>query len=131
MLLNYAEAVYELGDETTCREYLNMIRNRPGVEMPPITEGGSQLMERMRHERRIELAFEELRYFDVRRWMIAPEVMNKPAARINIKKDPATGKKTYTVEDFNERHFNDRNYWLPIPQTEIEKDEKLDQNPGY
>ncbi|WP_236971130.1 RagB/SusD family nutrient uptake outer membrane protein [Membranihabitans marinus] len=131
VLLNYAEAMYHLGDEATCREYLNMIRSRPGVEMPPITESGDELLARMRNERRIELAFEEQRYFDVRRWMIAPEVLNENASRMEIYRDPDTGKKTYTVAEFNERSFSDKNYWLPIPLSEIEKDANLEQNPGY
>ncbi|WP_236977194.1 RagB/SusD family nutrient uptake outer membrane protein [Membranihabitans maritimus] len=131
ILLNYAEAMYELGDEEAARKYVNMIRSRPGVSMPPIAESGIELRDRIRHERRIELAFEEHRYFDVRRWMIAPEVLNVDAARMDIQRDPSTGKKTYTIVPFNTRRFNDKNYWLPIPQSEIEKNENLTQNQGY
>ena len=131
ILLNYAEAKYFLGDEATCREYINKIRSRPGINMPPVTEIGAALLARLQNERRIELVFEEQRWFDVRRWKIAPTVLNVPGKRIQIIKNLTTGVKTYTVIDFNARAFYDRNYLVPIPQTEIEKNSLLTQNPGY
>jgi hypothetical protein len=131
VLLNYAEAMYHLGQEATCRTYINMIRSRPGVNMPPVTASGDELLKALQEEDRIEFAFEGHRYFDVRRWKIAPQVLNEPGRKMNIHKDPATGKKTYSVSAFDERHFNDRNYLVPIPQSEIDKDGKLEQNPGY
>jgi hypothetical protein len=67
ILLNYAEAEYNLGDEATCKVYINMVRSRPGVNMPPVIESGAALLTRLQHERQIELCFEEHRYFDVRR----------------------------------------------------------------
>jgi len=129
VLLNYAEAMYNLGDEPTCRQYLNLIRSRPGVEMPDITESGPALMDRIIQERRVELVFEGHRYHDVRRWKIAPEVLNIPGKKMNIQKTGST--KTYTVSDFNPRAFFERNYLVPIPQSEIEKNPLLVQNPGY
>lgn len=131
ILLNYAEAMYNLGDEITCREYINKIRSRQSVNMPPVTESGTALLKRLQQERRIELAFEEHRYFDVRRWKIAPQVLNVPARRMGIVKNLTTGKKTYTVIDFQQRAFFDRNYLVPIPAYEIQKNPKLVQNPGY
>ena len=132
ILLNYAEANYFLGNEDVTRTYLNMVRSRPGVDMPDVTESGAALFDRIVNERRIELAFEGHRFFDVRRWKIAPEVLNINAQEIHIYKDPATGVKTYTVRDMlPERKFFERNYWLPIPQSEIERTRSLEQNPGY
>jgi starch-binding outer membrane protein, SusD/RagB family len=131
VLLNYAEAMFNLGDEQTCREYINKIRSRPSVNMPPVTESGAALLARLQHERRIELAFEEHRWFDVRRWKIAPQVLNVPGKRVAITKDPATGKKTYKVVEFQPRAFTEKNYLVPIPQYEIAKNPKLTQNPGY
>lgn len=128
--LNYAEAMYNLGNEDVCREYINKIRKRPSVDMPEVTESGAALLARLQNERRIELAFEEHRYFDVRRWRIAPQVLSEDSERMTIIKD-ASGKKTYKVETFQERNFNDRNYLMPIPQAEIEKNPLLVQNPGY
>ncbi len=131
ILLNYAEAEYFLGDETTCREYINMVRSRPGVEMPDVTESGDALLERLQNERKIELSFEEHRWFDIRRWKIAPIVMNTPATRMDIRKDLTTGVRTFTVQTMYQRGFTDKNYLIPIPQAEIEKNANLVQNPGY
>lgn len=132
ILLNYAEAKHFLGDDATARAYINMVRSRPGIDMPDVTESGSELFERIVNERRIELAFEGHRFFDVRRWMTAPVVLNINAQEMRIEKDPVTGIKTYTVRDFlPERNFYDRNYLLPIPQSEIERSPSFSQNPGY
>jgi hypothetical protein len=134
ILLNYAEANYYLGNEAICREYINKVRSRPGVLMPGVTESGNPLLKRLQNERRIELAFEGHRFFDVRRWKIAPVVLNINAQEMEIHKDPVTGIKTYTVKDFlPARAFFDRNYLLPIPQSEIERNVNplFTQNPGY
>src|SRR5690606_33627476 len=66
MYLNYAEAQYELGNEEEARKYVNIIRNRVGL--PDINSSGEELFEDIQHERRIELVFENHRFFDVRRW---------------------------------------------------------------
>jgi starch-binding outer membrane protein, SusD/RagB family len=130
VLLNYAEAEYYLGQEDVCRQYINMVRSRPSVNMPPVTESGDALLKKLQNERFIELAFEAHRYFDVRRWKIAPQVLNVPAKGISIHKD-ANGNKTYKAFTIEQRHFSDKNYLVPIPQSEIDKDAKLEQNPGY
>ena len=78
--LNYAECAYMVGDENTCREYINKIRSRADVMMPAVTESGENLWDRLVNERRIELAFEFTRYFDVRRWMTAEFYENVPLA---------------------------------------------------
>lgn len=130
IFLNYAEAMYNLGNETEARKYINLVRSRPGVTMPAVTESGNALLEHLQNERRIELVFEEHRWFDVRRWKIAPVTDNEDAKKMNITKD-ATSNKTYNVVVFQQRAFFDRNYLAPIPQKEIEKNSKLAQNPGY
>lgn len=131
VLLNYAEAMYMLGDEGTCREYINKIRNRASVNMPPVTESGKALWDRLVNERRIELVFEEHRYFDVRRWKIAPQVLNKDRMKMHVIKDPATGKKTYKIEFYQTAKFNEWNYLAPIPQEVIDQNSMIEQNPGY
>lgn len=131
ILLNYAEAQFYLGNEDECRKYLNILRDRESVQMPHITDSGSKLEQRIRNERYVELFFEEHRFFDVRRWKIAMETDNIPAYKASITKDPATGKKTYEFTPFQERIFLERNYLVPIPQGEIDKNPKLEQNPGY
>ena len=77
--LNYAEAAYMLGGkEDIVRTYLTKIRQRPDVMMPPITDSGTNLWDRIVNERRVEFAFETQRYFDTRRWKIAPKYEDIP-----------------------------------------------------
>lgn len=78
--LNFAECAYMLGKEDECRTYINKVRGRADVNMPPVIEGGTSLWDRLVNERRIEMAFEFTRYFDVRRWMIADKYENVPIA---------------------------------------------------
>lgn len=131
ILLNYSEACFYLGQEDTCREYINKVRSRPGVNMPPVTESGAALLKRLQNERFIEFAFEDHRWFDPRRWKTAPEVFNEQAYGMNIEKDLTSGKKTYNRFKVENRGFSDKDYLVPIPRTEIERDAKLEQNPGY
>lgn len=131
VLLNYAEASIELGEEEDARIALNRIRERAG--MPGITDSGQALMERYRNERRVELAFEGHRYFDVRRWMIAPQVY-EDGRGVNIigrlnSDDSYTFE--YSVQVVDQREWKDNAYFLPIPRYEIDKNENLIQNPGY
>lgn len=131
VLLNYAEANYFLGNEDICREYINKIRSRPSVEMPPVTATGEELLKKLQHERKIELFLEGHRFFDVRRWKIAPEVLTFDAQKVDIYKDPQTGIKEYTYSTIIENNFPEKMYYLPIPQQEMEKNPNLNQNPGY
>jgi hypothetical protein len=78
--LNFAECAYMLGKEDECRTYINKVRGRADVNMPPVTEGGDALWDRLVNERRIEMAFEFTRYFDIRRWMIGEKYENVPIA---------------------------------------------------
>jgi len=133
--LNYAEALFETGNEELARKYVNMIRERarggnPNV-LPNITATGNQLREAIRHERKIELAFEESRWYDVRRWKIAEKTDNGPENGIKIIKK-ADGTKSYKIEQIDTRKFIAPNHYLfPIPNNEIRKSSKLEQNPGY
>lgn len=131
ILLNYAEAQFELGNEDVARQYLNIVRSRPGVDMPDVTAAGEDLRKAIQHERRIELVFEGHRYFDVRRWMIAPETESKNLMGVIITRQEG-GTKTYEPELLIERSWDDRLYRLPIPQAEIDRSlDALTQNPGY
>lgn len=77
--LNLAEAAYMLGGkEDEVRHCLDVIRDRPDVQMPHITDSGENLWDRIVNERRIEFAFETQRYFDTRRWKIAPKYEDTP-----------------------------------------------------
>lgn len=131
VLLNYAEANYFLGNEEACREYINKIRSRPSVQMPLVTASGDELLKKLQHERKIELFLEGHRYFDVRRWKIAPEVLTFDARKVDIHRDPQSGKLTYTYSVLLKNSFPEKMYYLPIPQQEMEKNPNLVQNPGY
>lgn len=145
-VLNYVEALIELGEEDEARTWLNKIRFRAG--MPAITEGGDALRERYRNERRIELVYEEHRYHDARRWMIAPQTLGRGVKSIHIEAtlkpgqsphvpyryDPAKYNYTYTVENntSNEnRTWVDKMYFRPISRNEVNINTALIQNPGY
>ncbi|MFY7826234.1 MAG: RagB/SusD family nutrient uptake outer membrane protein [Flectobacillus sp.] len=134
ILLNYAEAQNEAaGPDQSVYDAVNAIRRRTGVGMPALPTGLSQAQMRdaIRKERQIELAFEEHRYYDVRRWKIANVTENVPAYGIEVTKN-GTGF-TYTrKEALSGRRFEDKHYFLPIPRAEIlASGGKLTQNPGY
>jgi hypothetical protein len=128
ILLNYAEACIGLGQEDEAKIYINMLRERAG--MPDITDTGQALIDRYQNERRVELSFEQHRYFDVRRWMIAPTVLNRNANGIVISQ-PLAGPVTYTVQKVQDRAWNDKMYFLPIILDEINRNAELVQNPLY
>lgn len=132
VLLNYAEAAMELGLEVEAKTFINMIRKR--AFMPDITESGAALKERYRNERRIELAFEDHRYFDVRRWLIAPDAYTD-AEGVSIRhKVDASGnilESTYTPVMVQEREWKPSFYLFPIKLDEMNRNDQLIQNPQY
>lgn len=141
ILLNFAEAANEAygpdavpgGSSMSARDAVNMVRARPDVNMPVLASGLSQAQMRdaIRYERRVELAFEEHRYYDVRRWKIANIVENKAANGIIITKDGSSLSYATKVA-LDGKTFQDKQYWLPIPRAEIlSSNGKLEQNPGY
>lgn len=132
ILLNYAEAQNEaVGPDQSVYDAVNAIRQRAGMPALPAGLSQEQMRERLRNERRIELAYEEHRYFDVRRWMIAETVENEPAQGISISKNGTT--LTYSVKEaLGGKNFGTQHYWFPIPLEEINASNgALDQNPGY
>ena len=134
VLLNYAEACIGLGEDAEARTYINMIRTRAG--MPPVTESGIALRDRYRNERRIELAVEDHRFFDVRRWVIGPQAyVASYKVDVVYKMDPVT-RVTATVPTIkplvhNNYAWLDKAYFLPIFRSEINRNPALIQNPGY
>ncbi len=130
--LNYAEAKFELGDEDVCREYISKVRERVGMPPIPASVTGEDLRTRLYNERRIELAFESHRYFDVRRWKIAMDVENRPIMGLDIIKDVTTEEKSYREVILLQRIFEEHMYLLPIATDEINKNEgSIIQNPGW
>ena len=133
--LNYAEAKFELGDEATAREYLNMVRSRPSVNMPdiPVTVTGEDLRQRIYNERRIELAFEGHRFYDVRRWKISDVTENAQITTLDIYKDLTTGDLRYEKVVLLDKSgtFKDKMNLLPIEQDELLRNPELTQTPGW
>lgn len=141
VLLNYAEACIELGEYGEALKYINMIRKRAG--QPAINETGPALRERYRHERRIELAFENQRFFDVRRWVVGSKayhpihkVVIKYSTNQNITNyNKADGsfwsKPSFTTEILDNYAWDNKAYFIPIKRDEMNKNNKLIQNPGY
>ncbi|BAV08907.1 Starch-binding associating with outer membrane [Filimonas lacunae] len=141
ILLNYAEAANEAfgadvvptGGTLTARAALNLVRTRAGVDMPALEAGLSKdaMRTAVRYERRVELAFEEHRFYDVRRWKIAETTENVPAYGITVVKTGTTY--TYTRKTaLDGRKFETKHYWLPIPRAEIQaSNNKILQSTGY
>lgn len=127
--LNLAEAYFMTGNEEDAIKALNVIRKR--ARMPEVNDSGETLLNRIRNERRVELAFEEHRYFDVRRWKLGEEYLNKPVTGVTILRLPDGTKKYNPGKIVEERKFVERMYWLPIPKSETDKNPKLIQNHGY
>ncbi|SEQ92975.1 RagB/SusD family nutrient uptake outer membrane protein [Neolewinella agarilytica] len=145
-VLNYVEASIELGEEDVAREWLSRLRYRVG--MPAVTDSGDALRERYRNERRVELAYEEHRYHDARRWLIAPETLGRIIQTIDIRATLKPGATphtpyrydtdvydyTYTVVENTEnetRTWVNKMYYRPISRDEINRNSLLIQNPGY
>ncbi|TCC87969.1 RagB/SusD family nutrient uptake outer membrane protein [Pedobacter frigiditerrae] len=141
VLLNFAEAANEAygpdvipaGSAMSARQAINLVRARPDVNMPALAAGISQaeMRDAVKYERRVELAFEEHRYYDVRRWKIADIVENKPAAGIIVTKSGSNF--TYAAKSaLDGKLFTAKQYWLPIPRAEIlASGNKLEQNADY
>jgi len=133
VLLNYAEACIALGQDAEARNYLNMIRKRAG--MPDITESGSALADRYRNERRVELAFEEHRFYDVRRWVIAPQAY-KQFSGVNVLYKMNPDHTTAAIPEISpyvvqKSAWLNKGYFFPISRDELNKNSLLVQNPDY
>ena len=146
VVLNYVEASINLGQEEEARNWMNKTRFRVG--MPAVTETGDALLAKYINERRVELAFEEHRYHDARRWLIASETLGRGVKVINITAKLKTGKSphvpyrhdkavydyTYDVQgdtSIENRTWKDKMYYRPIGRDEMNKNDLLVQNPGY
>lgn len=134
--LNLAECYAALGDVKNALDNLNVIRERAGlsdIQESDVT-GDMTIMEWVRHERFIELFDEHHRYYDVRRWMIAPTQL-KANARMGLS---VYAKENPSLEEFNVPtvvdepfQWNNRMYILPIKTKELYSDPQLIQAPGY
>lgn len=139
VLLNYAEAMNEAygpetsaGYTTNAKKAVDLVRGRTGVAMLPLPPGltKDEMRLRIRNERRVELAFEEHRFFDVRRWKIAEQTENMPIMAMMISKNGTAF--NYSVVKAEDRVFNSKMYLFPIPEIEVLKSNgAITQNPGW
>lgn len=128
--LNYAEAAFRSGQPEEARIYINKVRTRPSVNMPEILPG-TLTIEKIMHERTVELAFEGTRLWDIRRWKLGPQLLGTPLKGINITQT-GSNPRVYTEINAVERNFTDKLYLFPIYQTEVEKNPALlPNNPGW
>lgn len=139
VLLNYAEAMNEAygpdnkGDFTlTAREAFMQVRNSAGTNLPAVTTTDRELFRQaIKHERQIELAFEDHRYWDLIRWKDAEDVLNRPLKGVRVSKD-MNEQFSYQVVDVAPRVFLSRNYYLPFTRNEVQNSNgTLTQNDGY
>jgi starch-binding outer membrane protein, SusD/RagB family len=136
VLLNFAEAMNEAyGPDAkpviggvaavySAREAVNLVRNRTGVAMPAYPLGLTQsvMRDKIFNERRVEMAFEEQRFFDVRRWKIAETTENLPLIGIRVVSTNPPTNTTFTYERFvvEQRTFDkDKMYLYPITESQV------------
>lgn len=129
--LDYAEAVYyatgSANDATfgmTANEAVNVLRNRSDIQMPPFTEDGEAWVQRYERERLVELAFENHRFWDVRRWKKGAQYFR------TIQVATISSSLTLTRSTLI-RQWDDKFNFYPIPQSELKKNPNLTQTPGW
>jgi hypothetical protein len=138
ILLNYAEALneYESSPSQAVYDAIIALRTRAGIEAgtnklyglePNMTQ--AQMRKVIQNERRIEMSFEEQRYWDIRRWRIAEEVFATPLKGMTIVKTLSST--IYTEVDVLSVNFEEKRYLYPIPYSEVIKNSKMVQNPKW
>lgn len=139
-ILGYAEAMNEYledgADRSEVIEELDKIRKR--VDMPDVNTtfkrngwnvtDKKQMRKFIQNERTVEMAFEDQRFYDIRRWMIGSHLVTIYVQDVIKNED---GKLTYNVKPWERRIFKERDHLLPIPQAEVNNNRNLKQNPGW
>lgn len=142
VLLGYLESKLESGtsvDQALLDQTINMVRGRAAVNMPKVTTTDpAELRKIIRRERRVEFAFEGLRYYDILRWGIAAEELNYQFTGQKLTNDPANytaypvdSEGYYIMSQQNRKFIKGKNELWPIPQSERDINKNLTQNPGY
>lgn len=141
VLLSRLEAEFEAGNAVSqdlLDLTINKIRKRAAVNMPAVTVADlPRLRELIRRERTVELSFEGgVDYFDLRRWGVLKEKVNREYYGMKMTDDPASyqGVQKINADGYlyiGLQKFYDYNYLWPIPLSELDVNEKLKQNPGY
>lgn len=125
--LNYAEACYRLGDAGGAMKYINKVRKR--VSLPDVSGlSGDKLFEAIRHERKVELAYEGLYYWDMRRWHLADTQLTGIRRHgFKIEKVGDNFRYTYVAVDNKDLSFPKKLYRLPIPDAELNTNGQIEQ----
>lgn len=146
ILLIYAEACNELGEDSEARTYVNKVRKRAGQPDLPESVSGEALRKAIRQERRIELAFEDHRFWDVRRWLIGSEANHQTHGvdiRYMVNRSQVDSYRqpdgtTWGTPEYKRieipgdlRIWHDKLYFFPIMRDELFKNRLLVQNPRY
>lgn len=146
MYLNFAEASYQAngpdaavnignGQSMSARDAVNTVRRRVGMPDLPMGLSKEEFEKRYRNERRVELAYEDHRYWDVRRWKIMEEVERYLTGMRIVPTDPEATAFTYERIGFQRLSYDEKYYLYPIPQDEINKMQTQTgtdwQNPGW
>lgn len=143
--LDFAEAAFEAMksaktpiegcDGWTAEMAINKVRNRVGVTNLPdyIVSDEQKFREAYRRERAVELMFEDHRWWDIRRWMIAHELFKDQYPIKNMLATKNGNTYTYEIQDNTkeQRVFTMRNYWYPFSMNDVSGLNNLVQNPGW
>lgn len=142
LYLMYAEALNEskTAPDAEVYEYIDLVRNRTGLDgvveswtnhslnpqKPATKEGMREIIQR---ERMNELAFEGIRFWDLRRWKLAEDYMNRPIRGLNILE--TTAEEFYKVREIDRPVFETKDYLWPIRTSNVLKNHNLVQNAGW
>ena len=131
ILLNLAEASFELDKMDEALDAINQVRDRAGIALKTSIDRDA-----IRHERKVELAFEAHRYWDVRRWRIAVDKLSQPGSSLRYILDYNTGKYQLIIyPDYDgpttPPRFFEHNYYFPITLGRTGQNPNLIENPGY
>lgn len=136
--LNYAEALNEVEPgHPDILYYVNKIRERAGIPPLATSAGQEEMREAINRERRVELNNESgIRYLDIRRWKIGEETLNRDFTGMNYygseySDDENNSAAYFKRTVYQKRIFTKKNYWFPVPQSEIDKNHNLVQNPFW
>ena len=148
VLLNYAEAAYELGESISDADLdksLNLVRLRVNPNMPKlsnsfVTANGLNMREEIRRERTVELILEGFRIDDLKRWATAPTEMKQD--QLGVKMTGTWFEANWTAQArqlnsdgciimYTDRTWNDKLYLYPLPSDQLQLNPQLGQNPGW
>lgn len=135
VLLNYAEAQNEAaGPDATVYNAINQIRTRAGMPNLPAGLTKTEMRNRIRNERAVELAYEDQRWYDIMRWKTGPQVIAQPMKGMNVTRN-ANGSFSYQVVTLPagvQKIYTENQHYYPIPRREVQKSNSvLKQNPGW